>query len=116
MIAPDEIRHPASSAPVQDHESAPDATVRLPAVLDMHAVQELAAELQTRDWAQRPCIVQGEDVARVGTPGLQLLCVLAAHVAALGQPFRLEAPSTVLRESLIRVGLEHNLSVWEATP
>ncbi len=85
----------------------------LPAVLDMKTAVTLADILKNQTADDLPALVNGAQVARIGTPALQLLCVLAASVERSGRRFILKDPSPGLRCAMAQLGLEDKLSVWE---
>ncbi|MGF1454287.1 MAG: STAS domain-containing protein [Alphaproteobacteria bacterium] len=91
----------------------PDPPCMLPAVLDMKAAVGLADQFKRQPLEDRPAMVDGSAVTRIGTPALQLLCVLATAADRAGRRFVLKDPSDALRRAMVRIGLEDKLSAWE---
>ncbi len=87
---------------------------RLPADFTVNAVIEWSDRLKDLPSDQRPLRIDGEDVDRIGTAGVQLLCILTRDAEQLGKTFVVTNPSETLRRALNTIGLGAQLSVWEA--
>ncbi|MBP1807574.1 STAS domain-containing protein [Rubellimicrobium aerolatum] len=79
-------------------------TLDLPERLDLAAVGALAQELLSHRGC--PLDVNASTVARIGTPGLQVLLSAARTWRSDGHGFRLSNPSPVIEEAARTLGIE----------
>ena len=77
--------------------------------LDGPAVEDLLVTLRDRLLAGLPVTLTGNQVERVGTPGLQVLVAAAREARSRRLPFSLQAPSAYLADAIAGLGLQAEL-------
>jgi chemotaxis protein CheX len=86
-------------------------TLTLGPMLDGPAVEDLLGTLRDRVLAGLPVIVDGNQVERVATPGLQVLVAAAREARARRLPFSLSAASACLAGAIAALGLQAELPI-----
>ncbi|MEL7028409.1 MAG: STAS domain-containing protein [Pseudomonadota bacterium] len=90
--------------------------VILPSALDLNAAVAAHRDLASRLQADGLIEVDGSQVTRPATPGLQVLLAAARTARAKKQPFRLTDPSTELLEALADLDLSSLVPADEVRP
>ena len=80
-------------------------TVFLPASLDLIGADALLVRLQETLAQLGMLVVDGSDVERVSTAGIQVLVAARMHALAENAAFRLHSVSAVLQDALFDLGL-----------
>ncbi len=91
-----------------------DGPIALAASLDVTAADRLQAQILARLSADAPVVLCGRDVQRVSTACLQVLVAARRRALAQGVGFALAAPSAVLRQAVLDLGLAAALGFGEA--
>ena len=93
----------------QPDDAAADGTgnaVALPDIFDLHAAESLHPALCARLASGGPVVVDAAAVARVGTPGVQLLITAQRAAQARGVAFAVRAPSAVFAAAVRDLGAD----------
>ena len=96
--------------PDQTSDNAPDA-VTLPALLDGQAAEDLHRRLADRLLTGLPLVIHAQYVDRIATPCVQVLVAAARTARARGLTFSLQNPSEALVDTVVQLGLQHELAV-----
>jgi anti-anti-sigma regulatory factor len=91
------------------HPPPPPPEWQLAAELDVTAADALLGELQRRVAQRDPILMDGSAVERISTACMQVLAAAAIAAQASGLPFDTIAPSAVLRDAILDLGLGHLL-------
>jgi anti-anti-sigma regulatory factor len=86
-------------------------TLTLGPTLDGPAVEDLLATLRDRVLAGQPVVLDGNQVDRVATPGLQVLVAASREARARQLPFSLNAASACLADAIASLGLQAELPI-----
>jgi anti-anti-sigma regulatory factor len=87
------------------HSPTPPPAWPLAAELDLAAADGLLGDMQRRIGVRDPIRMDGSAVERISTACLQVLAAAAIAARAGGVPFETVAPSAVLRDAIVDVGL-----------
>ena len=82
-----------------------DGRIALAASLDVTAADPLQEQILARLAADAPVVLCGRDVQRISTACLQILVAARQRAQALGVGFAVTAPSAVLRQAVLDLGL-----------
>jgi anti-anti-sigma regulatory factor len=83
----------------------------LPALLEAPAAEDLSRQFADRLLAGLPLTIDGQHVNRIATQCVQVLVVAARTARSRELLFRLQTPSAALTDALVRLGLQHELSL-----
>jgi anti-anti-sigma regulatory factor len=84
----------------------------LPSFLDTEAAVGLVTTLKTVLAGGSDVVIDGSEVRRLGTPGVQVLLAAAQAFAAANQHFRVTAVSPEFQSVFDDLGLHADLNAW----
>lgn len=87
-------------------------TIRLPALLDLLAADQLLQNLKDALMISSVLDVNGQDVERASTPCIQILLAAAQAATESGGRLRITASSEILAGSFSELGLETHFKQW----
>jgi anti-anti-sigma regulatory factor len=83
--------------------------IALPPMLEGQSAEDLTRRLADRLSAGLPLMIDGQLVDRIATPCVQVLIAAARTARSRRLPFSLQAPSAALTDTLVQLGLQHEL-------